>query len=414
MSGWERFVGNLDFGAVYFTTQLLRCAFFSFAVIALVMLLRKTLCARRTFLRGLLWSLLLVSPFLGRLKLFYESGAVLRATWWMMGIPASHIWFDRIYMAGIFVSAVCIFTKRLCLQHAVARMDEIEFASVRVRAADIKVTPFTTGLLKPQIVLPRAMLDHSSEEEILVVLRHEQTHIRLGHLWCGLAWDLLRCLLWINPLLALCQRCFQADLEDICDRVCIQNGGYSAQEYGLVLLKSVRLLREAQEAMPPAVTFAGEKDFADMKRRIHAIAAFGPYRKRRCMCLTAAVFAAIMLLFAVIHSQSYGRYTVSNDIMVYQYDGAPAILSADTEILSRMIFYDDSCVYVEREAFEEFLDQKHASGDIYIVFGGFYKLPGLGGAAEGCLYESGGGERVVRIPYESVRDSWEYWLLKFL
>jgi len=53
-----------------------------------------------------------------------------------------------------------------------------------------------------------------------------------------------------------------------------------------------------------------------------------------------------------------------------------------------MISYDDKYVYVDREAFENFLCRNNAEGDICIAFGGFYKLPGLGGVAEICYYES--------------------------
>ena len=62
----------------------------------------------------------------------------------------------------------------------------------------------------------------------------------------GFAWDVLRCLLWVNPFLTVCQKQFRADMEDICDRVCIQGSGRTAHEYGMVLLKTLKLLRSGQ------------------------------------------------------------------------------------------------------------------------------------------------------------------------
>ena len=100
--------------------------------------------------------------------------------------------------------------------------------------------------------------------------------------------------------------------------------------------------------------------------------------------------------------------------MVCQYDGEASVVSGDTEVLSRMISYDNSFVYVDREAFEDFLHRNHAKGEIYIIFGGYYKLPGVGGAAEACLYENNSNDRVVRIPYESIRNDWVYVLCKLL
>ena len=81
MPDWSQIGSLLDFCAVYYTTQLVRCAVFSFVLIGLVMLLRKAVFSERTFLRGLLWSSFLLIPFLGKLRLFYENKAVVNMTW---------------------------------------------------------------------------------------------------------------------------------------------------------------------------------------------------------------------------------------------------------------------------------------------------------------------------------------------
>ena len=233
----------LDFCAAYYATQLVRCAAFSFLLLGLVMLLRKMLFSRRTFIRGLLWSSFLLIPFLGKLKLFYENEAVAVITGRITHGTMTCLWADRIYMAGILIAAVCIFGKRLRLRKSVAGMEKISLDNMQVRITGMNVTPFTVGLLKPKIVIPKVVWGSYSQDELKAVVQHERTHIRLGHLWFGLAWDILRCLLWVNPLLTICQKQFRADLEDICDRVCIQSSGKPAHEYGMVLLKTLKLLR---------------------------------------------------------------------------------------------------------------------------------------------------------------------------
>ena len=139
----------------------------------------------------------------------------------------------------------CIFGKRIRLQRTVSGMEKVMFENVRIYVTDMNITPFTVGLLKPKIVLPKVMADSYSKDELKSVIQHEQTHIRLGHLWFGFAWDMLRCLLWINPLLTVFQKHFRADMEDICDRVCIQSSRRTAHEYGMVLLKTLKLLSSA-------------------------------------------------------------------------------------------------------------------------------------------------------------------------
>ncbi len=106
MIDWSRLGSLMDFCAVYYTTQLVRCAAFSFLLLGLVMLLRKMPFSRRTFIRGLLWSSFLLIPFLGKLKLFYENEAVLRITWWVTRATMTCLWIDRIYMAG-FLPPIC-------------------------------------------------------------------------------------------------------------------------------------------------------------------------------------------------------------------------------------------------------------------------------------------------------------------
>ena len=356
----------------------------------------------------------LVIPFLGRLKMFYENAAVLKATWRITAVTASWLWGDRIYMAGILLTAICIFGKRIRLQRTVSGMEKVMFENVRIYVTDMNITPFTVGLLKPKIVLPKVMADSYSKDELKSVIQHEQTHIRLGHLWFGFAWDMLRCLLWINPLLTVFQKHFRADMEDICDRVCIQSSRRTAHEYGMVLLKTLKLLSSKSEGKPPAVTYAGEREFADMKRRMGEIASFRPYRKKLCVGMLATAFLMFAAMLLAVHTHSYARCNESRDILVGNYDGEPQVISYDTEELSQMISYDDRYVYVERQAFEDFLEENNAEGEIWIVFGGFYKLPGLAGIAESCIYESSSKDRIIQIPYESIRNYWYYELLEIL
>ena len=414
MSDWSQFSSLMDFCAIYYTSQLVRCAAFAFLLAGFVMLLRKVFFSERIFQRGLLWSSFLIIPFLGRLKLFYENKLVFHVTWWLTKATMSWIWTGRFYMAGIFVTAVCIFGKRLRLRKAVAGMGEVFLDNIPVNVTDMNVTPFIVGLLKPKIVIPKVLLESYGREELAVVVQHEQTHIRLGHLWFGFAWDILRCLLWVNPFLTIFQKQFRADMEDICDRVCIQSSGRTAHAYGLVLLKTVKLLRSKSEDMPPALTYVGEREFADLKRRIGEIAGFRPYKKRMCVGMAAVAFLMIAAILLAVHTHSYARCNESREIMVGNYDGKSPIISYDTEELSQMISYDDRYVYVKRQAFEDFLEENNAEGEIWIVFGGFYKLPGLTGIAQSCIYENNSEDEVVRIPYESITDDWYFWLLKML
>lgn len=417
MSDWERLAGILDFCAVYYSMQIIWCAAISFAMTGFVLFCRKICFSKRIFLKGMVWSCFLVVPFLGRLRLYYEDPVVCRLTGWLMHGMASCRWAGHVYMAGIAAAAFIIFGKRIRLSREISRMRTVMFQGKRIYITEMNVTPFTAGLARAKIVLPKVMLDSCQTEELKVMIQHEKTHIRSGHLWFGFVWDVLRCLFWINPFLTICQKYIRADLEDICDRICIQKSGISAYEYGRILLKSVKLLRCGQEPAPPAVTFAGENGWADLRRRMGNIAAFCPVRRLSRAGMAAGNLLAVLTVLWVVQIHSYAQYTESRDIMVFQYDKEPVAVSYDTEYLGSMISYDDSYVYVDREAFEQFLSQNQAQGDIYIVFGGYFKLPGIGGQAEACVYEPYAGadkKQTIRIAYESISRNPAYLFYKLM
>lgn len=404
--------GFLDACAVYFAVQLVRCAIVPLPLTGIVMLIRKTLVRNQPFAKGMLWTVFLLVPFIGRLRLFYENPFVVRCTWWLTSSTMSCRWFDRMYMAGVLAGFLLLAGKRYRLRRAVAGMKSTYVDGRKVYVTAMGITPFTTGIIKPNIVLPGVMIDNYSEDDLQVIVQHEQTHVRLGHLWCYFLWDLLRCLLWVNPLLSLCHKHLRADLEEVCDKVCIQTGGKTANEYGRILLKSMKLLRAEQEKYSSAATYVGEKGFEDMKRRMEKIAGFHSYRKAFGIGIAAAGAVLVAIALLAIHQCSYARCSEMDNILVYQEDGV--MISDDTHRLRQIISYDDQFVYVDRDAFQELLEEKNAGQRIAIVFGGFQKLPGFGGGASVCFYEQGTGDATIRIPYEKRRDSWKTAVFKWL
>lgn len=79
MLDWPQIGKFLDVCAMYFTTQLVRCAACSLALLGIVMLLRRLALQNQTFVKAMLWALFLAVPFIGRLRLFYENAYVWQA-----------------------------------------------------------------------------------------------------------------------------------------------------------------------------------------------------------------------------------------------------------------------------------------------------------------------------------------------
>ena len=419
MTVWEmtkRMTELLDFCSLYYTIQLVRCALVSCAVFAAVFLLRKTLFKNRVFLKGALWSLFVPVLFAGKMQFFYENaaGSFVFSSW--TGLLMNHRWLDRLYFGVMFLYAVRLLRIRRKLYRHVAGMERRQVDGTPVFVTEHPVTPYTIGVFCPRIILSQAILEQYSEKELRVILLHEKEHIRLGHLLFYFLWDILRVLLWINPLLAIGTRQFREDMEEICDWATIRKSGTGGYEYGQLLLKTMRLLQAESKDFNLYATFAGDQEYRSIRRRVTGIAGYKPYKRSAAFGVFAAAILLAIVSAAGIRAGSYGRYHESDSMLVYGFDGN-SVTFFDTEnshVLHRMISYDESYVYVDREAFEAYLREHGAGEEAYIIFGGFYKLPGIGGYGYSCYYEADAGERTAKIPYDNQDSDWWVSLMKLL
>lgn len=400
---------DINFCIFYYTVLLVRCALVSFAVFAFVIALRKAILKNNVFLKGAMWALFVPVLFAGKLKVFDESRTGMIFSNCLRIIGDKHIWICWLYICGVFLYAALLIHKRRKLKKLVAGMEKRKVDGTSVYVTNIPVTPYAVGVFRPKIVMPEVMLKEYAGKELQTILLHEKIHIRLGHLLLYLLWDILRVLLWINPLLSVGTRYFREDMEEICDWVTIQRSTGKAYTYGQLLLKSMRVLQAESEDFNMYATFAGDKEYRNIRQRVTRIAAYRPYKQIAAVgTLIAIMFCAAGTIFG-IKEVSYDRNIEDVFVMVYGYKNGDVTFIDYGDELYRMISYDDSYVYVDSEAFDSFLYENNADGDIYIVFGGFLKLPGIGGGGNSCLYEKDAEENIARIPYENNED---YWLIK--
>lgn len=170
----------------------------------------------------------------------------------------------------------------ICGEMNIRRRPRIAFSP----AAD---APLLTGVFRPVILLPEA--DYT-EEELRLILRHELTHFRQGHLLLqGLA-RLAAAVHWFHPLGHLLLRA----LPDICEQACdeIVASALTREErkrYGLVIL------RFAGKEIGGCAAFAalrGKDPRAHMEGRLKAL--MEPRKMTNKLRLLAAVSAAVLVL----------------------------------------------------------------------------------------------------------------------
>lgn len=414
--GWKEIlyytVKFVEACSVLISVKLIRCALISLPVLGIILILRRIGFKKAVFGKCMLWSFILFLPFLGSLRFHYETRPGVRASWWIVCLFMEHRFLTGIYLAGILTALLLMVRRHRRISDAVVRMDTLSMESFgKIYISDMAVSPFTVGCLRPRIIIPEALLSRLGKEELEVILQHERTHIRLGHLWMLLFWEILQCIFWVNPLFWLGFKYFREDLEQICDRVCIQNSSVDAYSYGNVLLDSGKLLAEQLEC-GGLVTFAGENDYETLKRRMKKIAEYRMYTAWR-PALTF-VFFLILLFggFGIIRYNSYPRYTNFDDVGLY--DEAGNCVLPDSQALRRAVEIRKDTVYIKRQALKELLAETGARRDLYFLyFGGYFKLPGIGGGGDGVIVDFNEASGDMEIPYDSSDDIWTF-LFRYL
>ncbi len=394
---WSGFINFLNASVMYWVMLIGRSAFLSLPVLLMVFLLRRTVCKKTVFLKGMLWCLFLPLPFIGRMRFFYESSIGARLFVWWHNLCIKQCWVCWIYLLGIVTFGIYILYRRRKLYRFAAGLGRERVGDTELFVCDRAVTPFTVGIFRSRIVVPKMMLEDFRTEELQMILLHEKTHIRLGHLWCYAAWDLLRTLLWVNPLLSVCTKYLQEDLEEICDRVVIQRSREAAYDYGRLLLNSIRLL--GNENIDTPVAFAGEQKYKNIKSRMEKVVHFKPYRKSAAVIsFLSSALVVIGLLFGV-RQLSYPIYTEHTGISICNMKFQLWKIGDQTQ-LQDVFFIDNGCVCIQRDAWNEILREQGIEEDEYYVgFGGYLKLPGIGGGGNAVYVDAGESEDLLVIPY---------------
>lgn len=428
-------IGFCDFAFTYYVILLGRAVIISLCMLAVIYIFRRTVFANQVFLKGAVWGILLLAPFMGKMKWIYQTHIGVRLLYSWQEICNIHRWVPSVYVMGMACMAIWIFKRRQHLRREVKKLrtavqegkwtlkeawgnagflQKTGLTKTQIVVSDYAVSPFTTGLLHPIVVVPKMMLSGLPEEELKVILMHESTHIRLGHLWYFLLWDILRILLWPNLFLHLCTRTFRSDMEDICDCVTMQRSSQSPFAYGSLLLKSMQMLKAGQESMELSAAFAAEQGYSSIRRRMKQIADFKPY-SRRTARLTACGSGMMLLgLFVLVLGISYPRYTDFDDMTVYNVTGHIRLVE-DCSALREVIQIDNGEVCIDRKGFERVLAERDIKEEMVLLyFGGFSKLPGVGGGGDAVLIDRTEESDELAIQYISAKVDFKVWLFKLL
>lgn len=152
---------------------------------------------------------------------------------------------------------------RLFVKRTAARMGIRR--DVTVWISELVQSPVTVGFLKPVILMPVAVVNHLSAEQMEAVLLHELAHIRRMDYLLNLLLNFIRTILYFNPFARLFVREVERERELSCDEMVMQFQ-YNSHEYASALL----LLEQAGRSDGALVMQASGKRY-DLLYRVESI-----------------------------------------------------------------------------------------------------------------------------------------------
>ncbi len=132
-----------------------------------------------------------------------------------------------------------LFVEKISFQFGIKR-------PVGVYLSSLVKSPLTVGFLKPIILLPVAMVNYLTCQQVEAILLHELAHIKRYDYLLNLFLSFIEITLFFNPFMQLLCRHLKRERENSCDDWVLQYE-YSASDYAGALLK---LARNNQRMMP--------------------------------------------------------------------------------------------------------------------------------------------------------------------
>jgi murein DD-endopeptidase MepM/ murein hydrolase activator NlpD len=130
---------------------------------------------------------------------------------------------------------------------------------VRLVFGSARVSPFTVGLFRPVIVLPKCFLREDPEETIEPVIAHEMAHIRhWDDLWNRLQ-NFIQIVYFFNPVAWIAGRQLHQAREQVCDAAVLSKRALTNKRYGIALLNVIRVRLAPSDDLVLLPGFANEK-----------------------------------------------------------------------------------------------------------------------------------------------------------
>lgn len=193
-------------------------------------------------------------------------------------------------------------------------------------------SPAVYGFLKPKIYFPVHLYNELSDQQIKLIISHEEHHITQQHLWLNLLWDLAVCLMWFNPLIYISRQGFRHDQELFCDYLVLEKSAeHDHLPYGHALLATV-------SATHSVSLLCSWKTFDQLEERIMNIKQSTTLRTKLTTKIAIGIFATGIIAGTSIYAVS-----------ATEYDADPTLSQSrnDDGVIESIVRLDDNKSYID-------------------------------------------------------------------
>lgn len=377
----------LEFGFTFGLIKVLKATVIATPVMLLSLLVCKVNSRRNPLMNLGLLLLLPVCSFTGCSRLFFRYPFIWVTMW--IGNQVTTFW-GWIYGGVTGLLLLCYILSWGRLQRRVNKLElfsQNRKSRISIRVTRERVGPYSTGIFRPVIVLPECMVQQCEPRELEVILHHERTHIKSGHIVLLQIFALLKILWWFHPLVYVCDRALRAQLEYVCDGACVNAMPVTRHEYGTLMLKVAQCVSpitvQSETRSDGVVHFTG-RQYILLKQRLirlresRMIECLGAKKQHRFALLMGVLVCGLLV---GVKFSSYPRYTEIREIGIY--DAEMDVITNDAAGEGVEVVIDGRNIQIDKESFQIFCRKHNITGEyVYLSFGGIYKVPGIGGGGE--------------------------------
>jgi len=215
---------------------------------------------------------------------------------------------------------------------------------VRLMITNSRMGPAVIGLFRPTIILPTAITDARSLQELEPILAHELIHIRRGDLWIGLLQLLASVVWWFHPLVWFTGRRLKLEIEQCCDEEVLAGLKCDPRLYARCLLEVLEL----KQTLNTVPVVPGVRPVEITSKRLERIMKLGQGCQKRTPWWCWMIFitlAAVMLpgaAFVVTAADPPERVLAIDQTLVTDKTES-TVLSQQTEtgLIQSLPFYEE-------------------------------------------------------------------------